>query len=193
MKNLLFIIMLIGATNCHGQQKMPISEQDTAISYNGIINVDGVTKEELYIRARDWFSNNLRGLQIQDKETGELSGNGIVEGTITFRMLGTRDANATFNFNVHIWIKDSRYMYRLTNINNSAITYANSTTTSKDDISSPVGMLYTSEHSKVKVLGLSQKRSDETYQSAKNEFDKIAKGLIASLNSDMGKQSTPLF
>jgi hypothetical protein len=43
------------------------------------------------------------------------------------------------------------------------------------------------------VLGLSQTKSDETYQSAKDTFDKIIKELIASLQSFMQKKSTPDF
>lgn len=193
MKNILFMILFLAAINCFGQQDAVMPQQDTAISYSGTVNAEGATREELFIRARDWLSNNLQGLQIQDKETGELGAKGLTEGTVTFRFLGTHTANATFSFNANIWVKNGRYMYSITNINNTAITYDNSTITSRDDMNSPVGVLYTSKHSKGKVLGLTQARSDETYQSAKNEFDKIAKGLISSLIGALVMPSTPNF
>jgi hypothetical protein len=186
MKHLLFIILLTAATECFGQQ-------DTAISYSDLVNINSVSKQELYIRARDWLSNNLQSIQIQDKETGELSGKGIAEGKVTFRILGSHSANAIFTFNENIWVKDGGYMYSITNINNTSITYANSTSTARDDLSPPVGILYTSEHSKAKVLGLSRTKSDETYQSAKSAFNEIAQELIASLNAAMQRQSTPEF
>ena len=193
MKNLFLVLLLVVATNCFAQKDLALTSLDTPVSYNGIVNVNGVTKEELFIRGRDWFSNNLHVLEIQDNQVGEISGKDIVEGKVTFRMLGSHNANATFNFNANIWVKDGRYMYRITNINNTAITYADATSTSRNDFSAPVGILYTSDHSKAKVLGLSQTKSDETYQSAKKDFDKIAKDLIASLTSDMMKSSTPDF
>ncbi|MEP6951040.1 MAG: DUF4468 domain-containing protein [Ginsengibacter sp.] len=186
MKNLLFIILLAGVTKS-------FSQQDTAISYTSSVNVTGLSKEELYIRARDWFSNNLQSLQLQDKKTGELSGKGIVEGVVKFRMSGSHNANAIFNFNTNIWLKDRPSMYRITNISNTSITYGNSTSLARDDLSSPGGILCTSEHSKARVPGLSKTKSDETNQSAKNTFDDLAKGLIASLRSGMEKQSTPDF
>lgn len=176
----------MGAAECFGQQ-------DTAVSYSALVNINGISQQELYIRARDWLSSNLQSIQIQDKETGELSGKGIAEGKVTFRILGSHNANAIFTFNENIWVKDGRYTYSITNINNTSITYANSTSTARDDFSSPVGILYTSEHSKVKVLGLSRTKSDETYQSAKSAFNEIAQALIASLSSGMQKQSTPDF
>jgi hypothetical protein len=132
-------------------------------------------------------------LQIQDKTTGEISARGITDGKVTFRMFGKHVANATFSFNVTIWVKDDRYMYWVTNINNTSITYGDETASIKNDVSAPVGLLFTSDHAKAQILGLSQTRSDETYQSAKAAFDEIANGLIASLVSDMGKTSTPVF
>ncbi|HEX4373974.1 MAG TPA: DUF4468 domain-containing protein [Puia sp.] len=192
MKILIFILMLT-ATKCFAQQDTLHVSQDTLISYSGIINIDGVSKEELFIRARDWCSNNLRSLQIQDKEIGELSAKNTVTGTVTFRLLGAKKANAGFNFDINIWVKDGRLLYSVTNINNTAITYADKTTSARDDLESPIGLLYTSKHAKSKVFGLSQTKSDETYQSAKDAFDKIIKELIASLQSFMQKKSTPDF
>jgi hypothetical protein len=193
MKIIIFILMLT-ATKCFAQQDTThASPADTAISYSGIINIDGVSKEELFIRARDWCSANLQSLQIQDKETGELSAKNAVMGTITFRLLGSKKANAGFNFDINIWVKDGRFLYSVANINNTAITYADKTTSVRDDLESPIGLLYTSKHAKSKVFGLSQTKSDETYQSAKDAFDKIIKELIASLQSFMQKKSTPDF
>jgi len=191
MKNFIFIVLLMSATTCFGQQDSATTQPDTAISYSGIVNVTGATKEELYLRARDWLSNNLQSLQIQDKQTGELSAKGIGQGPITFRFLGTNVANAIFSFNANIWVKDGKYMYTFANIINTSITYY--TTTTKNDGELPAGKLYKSKHSKTKILGLSQTRSDETYQSAKDEFDKIEKGLVASLMAEMERSSTPEF
>jgi hypothetical protein len=192
MKILILILMLI-TTICFAQQDTIHLSSDIAISYGGVINVDGVSKEELFVRARDWCSDKLQSLQIQDKETGELSAKGISVGTITFRLLGTNKVKAKFNFNLNIWIKDNRYIYGITDINNTAITYNGKTASLRDDVESPIGLLYTSKHSKTKVLSLSQTKSDETYQSAKDAFDKIIKELIASLQSFMQKNQLLIF
>jgi len=181
------------ATQCFGQKNAAIAQPDTLLAYTGVINVDGVPKDELYIRARDWMGSNLQGLQIQDKLTGELSAKGVTEGNVTFRFFGSHIANATFSFTANIWVKDGKYMYYITNVNNTAITYDNSTVTAKDDNASAVGLLYTAKTAKGKILGLNQTRSDEIYQSAKTEFDKIEADMVASLTAGMQGSTTPDF
>jgi Domain of unknown function (DUF4468) with TBP-like fold len=186
MKNTFLILMVIAATNCFGQQVAPVAQQDIPVAYTETVTITEVTKDALFIRARDWCSNNLQGLKIQDKETGELSGAGRLEGPITIHLMGARSGTATFTFLLNIWVKDGRYKYIITNINNTAV---NGTNTNGDLF----GPLYTSTHCAVKGLGLSQSKLDEAYQSAKDGFDLEVKPLIAALKASMAIESTPDF
>lgn len=52
MKKIFFYRVLNG-TLCYGQDAHVINQQDTAIAYTGIVNIDSISKEELFIRARD--------------------------------------------------------------------------------------------------------------------------------------------
>jgi Domain of unknown function (DUF4468) with TBP-like fold len=192
MKNTLAIVMVMtlivmgtAVTNSFGQQMAPTAEPDTALAYTETVNINGVAKDALFIRARDWFSNNLQRLNIQDKETGELSGAGRLDGPITIHLLGARSGTATFTFLLNIWVKDGRYKYVITNINNADVNGTNT--------NGVFGPLYTSRHCMVKGLGLSQSKLDEAYQSAKDGFDQEVKLLIAALKASMAVESTPDF
>jgi hypothetical protein len=69
---LLMTFLFIGLTTfCVGQT-------DTTLKYSEVIQVDGINKEVLYLRAKSWandvFSNSKNVIQIDDKEDGEIEG-----------------------------------------------------------------------------------------------------------------------
>jgi len=187
------IAIFFGTNQAIAQNAFPRNGGDSLLSYAGTVQVPGASKLALFIRARDWLGDNLQNLQIQDKETGEVSAKGSVEGEVTFRVLGPRTANATFNFNMNIWVKDGAFSYSINHISNTSITYNDITLSAKNDVSAPVGFLYVSDRAKSKVIGLSQAKSNGVYQSAKKNFEKISGDYIPSLLAAMNKSSTPDF
>jgi hypothetical protein len=72
---------------------LSFAQKDTAIKFTEVVNVDA-TKEQLFLRARAWFNDAFKSskdvLQIQDKGTGEIAGNGSIAAVMTYKMMGKR-------------------------------------------------------------------------------------------------------
>ena len=191
MKKLLCTISLvvIAAASCFAQDNTPdnmvVPPQDTAISFSEAVNVNGVSKEELFTRARDWLNLNMASLRIQDKTDGELGARGTVLGQATVRFLGSHTIPATFAFLMTVWVKDGRYMYTVTNVFNTSLNGSPGNGT--------FGELFTSKVCSVSIPGYSQSKLNEAYQTAKDSFAGIEAGMADSFKAAMTEPSTPNF
>jgi len=162
-----------------------IAQKDTAISFTDIVKVDSTSKDVLFQRARDWFNNTFRNskevLQIQDKETGEISGKGIFSSYVKHSTLGVDNSyNNDFRFQITIWVKDGKYKYLLSDIDNinGAVAF---------------GIITSSDHTKEKISMVRQKKMDEYYMAAKNGAIKEATGIILLLKEAMKKNASSDF
>lgn len=85
MKNLLFYIFVI--VGIISMQSCAMNQYLTTQSKSKVINVDGKTKNELYIRANTWmveaFTNAESVIQFSDKENGIVTGKYIMTTIIT--------------------------------------------------------------------------------------------------------------
>lgn len=174
MKKILFVFILFSSTKCFCQT-------DSAITYSEVVKVDSVTKDVLYVKARDWFNNTFKDskevLQIADKETGEISGKGIFYGYIKHSTLGVDNSyKNSYRFKITIWVKDSKYKYILTDIDNY-------------DGALAFGIITTSDHTDMKVSMVRKKKMDEYYMAAKNAALVNAQGIILQLKDAMNKRS----
>ncbi|MCA8830802.1 DUF4468 domain-containing protein [Hymenobacter pini] len=92
----------------------PIDATTQHITYQGVVEVPGVTKDELYTRAYEWMAKNYRSanavIQMHDKEAGRLVGKGatVME---TQRLSGLP---SYVRHTLSIYVKDNRYKYVLT-------------------------------------------------------------------------------
>ena len=162
-----------------------IAQKDTAISFTDVVKVDSTSKDVLFQRARDWFNNTFRNskevLQIQDKETGEISGKGIFSSYVKHSTLGVDNSyNNDFRFQITIWVKDGKYKYLLSDIDNinGAVAF---------------GIITSSDHTKEKISMVRQKKMDEYYMAAKNGAIKEATGIILLLKEAMKKNASSDF
>ena len=183
MKKFVLFSLLLGsiAGNSFGQSNALDAQKDSLVSYSETVHVEGVLQNDLFLRARDWLSNNCKYLKIQDKETGELSSSGSTISEVTIRFFGAHTGFATFDFIMTIFVKDGAYKFTITNIENTKInnTAANGV----------FGMLYKSKHCPVKGIPITQAKLDEAYQSVKDGFDKKEKELVDFLKSSMKSPS----
>lgn len=98
----------------------PITTSGTStgdfLNFTAVIKVDStIKKEELFSRARIWFSQAFTDskavLDVQDKESGELVGNG------TIKAIGSNGnysyAYGYVSFSIKVLVKDGRYKYIL--------------------------------------------------------------------------------
>ena len=105
MKKILsFIIIMLFSSFVFSQE----------LKFDSIIDVPGANQDQLYQRARGWYADYWKSekdvLSIQDKETGELSGNAVMSynpsGLAFFGVLATRGDVA---FKINIYVKDGKY------------------------------------------------------------------------------------
>ncbi len=94
-------------------------DADTVLSYNEIVKIYGVNKNELFSRSRKWFDNSFKDykavININDKESGELSGKGIMHFDILWQYMGKNYLPIDVEFYTTIKVKDGKYRYEFTN------------------------------------------------------------------------------
>jgi hypothetical protein len=87
------------------------------VFYSGIVNIDGVSKEELYNRAKRWFVNTYTSaqdnIQIDDKDNGEIVGKGCFRTYWDVTIISGTEVNICET--VRILIKDGKFKYEFKN------------------------------------------------------------------------------
>jgi hypothetical protein len=90
--------------------QMPLDPESKLYTYQEVVEVEGVSKDDLYTRARTWFVKEYKSanavLQMDDKEAGTLMGKGFFK--VMFQG-ALRDVYHT----VQIDVKDDRYRYSI--------------------------------------------------------------------------------
>jgi Domain of unknown function (DUF4468) with TBP-like fold len=73
MKTIFLPILFLIITSCSTTQKIPLAD-----SYEKIIEVPNLSKDEIYIKANAWFVEEFKSaesvIQFQDKEAGKIMG-----------------------------------------------------------------------------------------------------------------------
>ncbi|GGG05631.1 hypothetical protein GCM10011323_07940 [Pontibacter amylolyticus] len=166
-------------------QSQPILDKveikSEALTYSEVIEIPIVDKDKLFIRGREWFNENFKSsrnvLQIEDKETGELAGKGIMSIKTSYRSLGDRPYHADVSFTMNVWVKDGKYKYEISNFEAGGTqqVYRGPITTSND--------------LKAQMIGLSKEKANDAYLKLKKEVDKEANLMIASLKKKMAQES----
>lgn len=170
MRNLLVAIFLLFIGNCFGQS-------DTTLKYTEVVQIDSISKQELYQRARSWtndvFNNSKNVIQINDKETGEIAGKAIFNATFSWNALGKRTTETTVNFKFQITVKDGKYKYVFTNLTDGYYGY----------------LLTSAKENPYQTKGISKKNLDVIWVSLKESSEYKMIGLINTLKKAMQRKS----
>ena len=173
MKTIILSLLLLTSLNSYCQTPLLFSE---------IVEVSGATKDELFIRGREWFNENFKSakevLQIADKESGELSGKGIMTVDYVLKYMGTHTYKNNVNFQMSIWVKEGKYKYEMTDF-----------VTSSSDKTYSFGLITSSDETNVKIPMYSEKKINEMYLSVKQNTVIKAQSLIEDLKIKMSKNS----
>lgn len=174
MKKLFFVFALLVSMNLFGQA-------DALITYSEVVEVPSMKKDQLYANARLWFVNSFKSakdvLQVQDKETGELVGKGWFEEQITIKMMGSWKYMAQYYFKMSVFVKDGKYKYTITDIDNTSI---------KGNDNSAFGLLYTSIDPKTRKWPMySESKHRDIYLTIKEASNNRIKLLIDDLKKNM--------
>ncbi|MHA4844471.1 DUF4468 domain-containing protein [Flavitalea antarctica] len=161
---------------------MLVSQTSEPVSYTGVVEVSGMTKDQLFANARQWFNKTFvssnQVIQIADKESGELSGKGIMQLRFTSTFNGSKKQEAYSDFTLDIAIKDGKYKYDLSQFKIYPIAYRNQ----------PFP-LYRDNKCPVKYSFIRQSAMDEYYASSKDAVSQKVTELVTSLKIAMEKKS----
>lgn len=171
--------LTILTVNLFSQENIfPIDSTTGKITYSGIIKVDSINSQELYLRARIWFVHSFVSaknvIQLDEKESGRIIGKGIFDvsdnnnhnSIVYVPIIGTVD------FTVEIQTKDERYKYVF-----SDFSYKINGETEKDLKSSSVFK-----------NGMFQKRLDIQWADIKQNTNMTILNMIESLKKSIGKK-----
>jgi hypothetical protein len=119
-KTILLTCLIINSIATFAQDENVFPEKDGKVYYSEIITVDtGISKNDLFVAARKWFANAYKSandvIQMQDKESGEIVGKGIV--TWLYRIPLNPSVTVNVYHTVSIIVKDGRYKYEITDLN----------------------------------------------------------------------------
>ncbi|MGQ0828636.1 MAG: DUF4468 domain-containing protein [Bacteroidota bacterium] len=116
MKKILLAAIFTTSELCYAQQKIniPIDSISSNAFYTEIIRVDSLTKDELYIKGREWMANTFKSandvIQMDDKSAGLIIGKGLSYITMNDKAAGL------INYTIALYFKDGRYKYEIKNI-----------------------------------------------------------------------------
>lgn len=183
MKKTLLSACVLLSLNLFSQAK------DSLLIYTEVVSVENTTKDQLFVKARQWFNDAWKSskdvLQITDKETGELSGKGIISSYYDYKppMGAAVKPPVDYHVSISVFVKDGRYKYEFTSFRPIE---------GKAGGMEVLGTITTGETSPVKFAYTSQKKSDAMYKSLKMHLNERMLLMIASLKQAMLQQNSKL-
>ena len=110
---LLFTLLFAGASLTASAQKaerltfaaLPVDSASHLVSYSAVVPAVGVTKEQLYLRAKEWaarsFVDSKSAARMDDKDAGTYITRGIIRNS----------SDTHYAMTLAIYTKDGRYKY----------------------------------------------------------------------------------
>ena len=152
------------------------------LTYTEIMQADGISKMELYTRAKLWFANAYNSandvLQMDNKEGGQIIGKAIMQYKPTV-FSGSAATKGNIKYTIKIFVKEGRYKYEITDFihdpnGNRYGKWSMSLITTNEECYSPKPM--------------AKNWSDKVWRDIKNQIENNMNPLIVSLKQGMIKQ-----
>ncbi len=165
------------------------AQKDTIISFSEVVLLDSMTQNQLFQNARHWYNNTFKSskevLQIVDKETGELSGKGLLRSYYDFNSIQFGKSYVCYyRFNIEIKVRENKYRYEFTNF-------------IIDEVLTPaIGVfpvMTSSSECPKRYPGYGKAKTDGMYLSMKTQLESEMNVLINSLKQEMAKRPTDDF
>lgn len=103
-------------------QLLPVDPESKLITYSEVVQIDNVSKDELYSRANEWFAKYYKSanavLQMNNQENGKLVGKPLT--TVFVTALGREYEIGHVKYTITISCKDGRYKYEITDFMHDA-------------------------------------------------------------------------
>lgn len=116
--NLIYLLTIGQASQAPEFFNFTIDSTTNRIIYQEVVNVEGVSEDDLYSKAYQFFGNNFKSanhvLQVQDRAGGVIIGKGLHSTVV--ESIGV-NVPVKFRFTLKVEVKDNRYRYTFTDIN----------------------------------------------------------------------------
>lgn len=174
MKNIILILTLLVGIIC--------SAQSDKLNYSDVIKVDGVSKNELYDRAMNWFANSFRNannvIQLTDKENGQITAKALFVYNPNF-FVGSGPVKGYIRYTVSVYLKDGRYKYEITDFTHEPSNSPNAKS---------VGIITNDlEYPGKEKRAANQKWMNNTWQDINKQIEANITPIVASLKDGMNK------
>lgn len=190
MKTILLMLFILPVF-CQAQsRKLPVDSNTHKVTYHETVKVDGVNKNKLYARARNWFALTFQTsrdvIQTEDQSAGEIIGTGSDDGVTNLHMV---PIYYWLNYMVFITVEDGLYKYAIANF----VIEKKPSQYSPTVVPTTAEVFYNTIESKTDYLA---KNSDPQllpiYNTYTEKIDSVATGLASSLKDAMfGKAVKP--
>lgn len=123
MKKLLLVFLILWSLNGYSQDQPPVNEETGNIEYIHIVEVEGVSKDNLFLFGHEWFAHTFRSskdvVEYSNQEIGKIIGKGSInidatgsgaKGTIHFNQAGY------VSFTIEYAAKESKYRCVVSNL-----------------------------------------------------------------------------
>lgn len=112
---MLVLVLAFNASTKAQNVHLPVDSSSKKISYAEVVTCKGLTKDDLYVRAREWFAKTYNSaqqvIQMDDKAAGKIIGKATARGSYYIMLTAF---NYTLNYTMIVSCKDGRYKYEIT-------------------------------------------------------------------------------
>lgn len=162
-----------------------LSFGQTPLIYTEVVNVDNVSKDELFNRAKNWFataySSSSDVLQLADSENGQLIGKALFKFS-PISLNASDRVKGNIKYTIKVSVKEGRYKYEISdfihqpngNSNNGNIDF---------------GLLTTDLECPYVIKGQFKKWVNDTWSGMKTQTESNIIPLIANLKEVMLKKT----
>lgn len=184
MKKIIFgiLVFLSGQSFCQSTV--------TTVTYSEVIQMDSISKNELFNRARMAFVTIFKSskdvIQLEDKENGKIIGKAVFNYNPTI-FIGNMLTRGIVRYSVTIQVKDGRYKYEITDFRH---------TTDKPTSDMSMGLLTTSLEAPEGMRPYERRWASNVWEDiksqAKHEATILAQMIILEMNkpaSDVGTEA----
>ena len=177
MKTLQFLTLLFLLNPAFGQMKRDV--QTNEIKYSEVVTLPGLSKEEIYSRAKLWVVSTLKSgdnmVELSGSNSDQIVGTGNLNLDSVRLTLngGLLSKDAKLNFKFIIFTKEGRLKY---SVENFSLTY-------KDVL--PIGYVESGLKQIQKPRNITSKKLNEYQQITEAYLDRKVRQLIVDFNASM--------
>ena len=173
MKTYITLVFILFYTLSFSQVNLPMDKSTGLITYSEVINLEGYSKTDLYLNAKNWFSKEFKSannvVDTDDKEIGIVSGKGMVKIYVKQAPYGN------ISFIAKIELKENKYKYTFTHFSHS------NGESALGDIGPCESMFNTTK----RIMGIPLQKA---YDRALTQLDIEVNAMVVSLKNEMSKK-----